>query len=191
MKLAAPKAGEPITDRFLAELVSEVMRALRVTAAPPVVVSVDAAGIRIALSRETRIAMLEPTGEPDSDGLADADLLLWDGDSEEWKPDGGEVSLATAPAEGITAFFSGARGAWLPLGTPLRRFEALQNWTGSLDGSAHFPAKELKRNNNTLAPTGDPFEIYDFQNFSGKMGARGWCALMEGRWEHITSSCPT
>lgn len=73
------KAGEPITERWLAELVETVGRRLSLTAAPPLVAREDQTGVHLALAWEPRLEPFVLRSELEPGGDAEAELLLWTG----------------------------------------------------------------------------------------------------------------
>lgn len=72
-------AGEPITERWLAELVEAVGRGLAITASPPLTVREDQTGFHLALAWEPQLEPFVLQSDLEPGGEAEAELLLWTG----------------------------------------------------------------------------------------------------------------
>lgn len=188
------KAGDPITEGWLARLVDTVQRAFKITAAPPLSVTRDENGVRFYLSSETRIRLAKYTGNAQSSGDRDAKFQLWDTSGEKFDddPSGGVTvfdPIAAGEGAGLTTvYFDRTVGRWMPLLAEgfVGKARAKQDWTAN----GTFKAWRLTWTGTTLQQ-GDEIEIRDPLGQSGKSGQFLFYTFSDGVYWHLNSACPT
>lgn len=193
-RLRKLRRGQPITEGWVSELVRSIDRLGNITAASPIQVALDEAGVHLSLGRELIPHLVRPASDQGSDanGISLATRLLWNGTT--WlngvaNPD---TRLADALPGSLFALLSLTRGEYVPV-FGFSIFEATQNWTGTAGAISTFPGRHMGWTGSNLVPGGPEadVQITEFQGFSGKAGARGGILWLFGRWWHLTSTCPT
>ena len=188
------KAGDPITEGWLARLVDAVQRAFKITAAPPISVTQDENGVRFYLSSETRIRLAKYTGSAQSSGERDAKFQTWDTAAEKFDDEyAGEVKVFDAAAAGegaglTTVYFDRTVGRWMPLLAEgfVGKARAKQDWSAG----GTFKAWRLTWTGTTFQQ-GDEIEIRDPLNQAGKSGQFLFYTFSDGVYWHLNSPCPT
>lgn len=189
------KAGEPIRESWIRQLVEAVNRGLRITAAPPLLVQRDAAGVRISMPEPHRKRWAKLKEKLGKDSPAEADLLTYKASSEEWVEESSQtIKIVLGPlgigggSEGqiVPVYFDTAVGQWvLDANGQVGKFVATADW----NANNIIQARQLVWNGSTMQQGAD-IEIRDYMGLGGKQGMNGAYFTEDGELWHLATPCP-
>ena len=200
MSLKQLKAGEPITESWIASLVKAVLKSMNISAASPLKVQKDEAGIRISMPSPFQRRWAKLQGNLSKTQSADAIFQTWSDSQSKWVDEGTlTVKVVVGPNDATTAakdqtvliYADDVLGKWV-LDTnegAVCKFRATADWNGSTTGEKVIQAKKLIWNGTALVE-GEAIMIRDYQGLAGKSLMNGAYFTEDGEPWHLTSPCP-